>query len=96
MLGEFETRSKDMCDPAKEFAPINSLGLTDKTKEEGRVFLKGIIDREIQRMQGQIQPVKKWEFFFKFKNSLGEKYGFTNLRGTENTVAVEMIWSVFE
>ena len=67
MLGEFEARKNDMCDPAKEFVPINSLGLTDKTKEEGRVFLKGIIDREIQRMQGQVQPVKKWEFFFKFK-----------------------------
>jgi hypothetical protein len=96
MLGEFEARKNDMCDPTKEFVPINSLGLTDKTKEEGRVFLKGIIDREIQRMQGQIQPVKKWEFFFKFKNSLGEIYKFTNLRGTEKTVAVETIWEVFE
>jgi len=96
LLGEFEARRNDMCDPAKEFSPINSLGLTDKTKEEYRVFLKGVIDGEIQRMRGQVQPVKKRDFFFVFKNSLGEKYGFTNLRGNEKTVAVETIWEVFE
>ena len=85
-----------MCDPAKEFAPINSLGLSDKTKEEYRPFLKHVIEGEMERMKGQVQTVRKYDFFFDNKNSLGKKYKFTNLRGTENTVAVEMIWSVFE
>ena len=47
-------------------------------------------------MKGQVQPVKSYEFFFGFKNSLGEKYRFTNLRGTEKTVAIETIWEVFQ
>jgi hypothetical protein len=55
-----------------------------------------VFEGEMERMKGQVQTVQKYNFFFDNKNSLGQKYKFTNLRGTENTVAVEMIWSVFE
>ena len=96
LLQEVQSKSNDMCDTTKEFAPINSLGLSDKTKEEYRPFLKHVIEGEMERMKGQVQTIQKYNFFFDNKNSLGKKYNFTNLRGTENTVAVEMIWSVFE
>ena len=90
-------RGADMYDTNKEFSVINSLGLSEREKNEYLPFLKNdVVEKEKDRLNGQIQPITQKDYLRKGERSLKSKFKYNNLRDTEDRVKTELIWEVFE